>query len=51
MFGVPAVGGIATFSRSMSAWVVPGEVLEARDDAAGDAGQQDRQQVGAVGLL
>ena len=49
-FGVPD-GLIATFSRSMSACVVPVKFWKPGTMPAGDAGQQDREQVGPVLLV
>ena len=45
MLGLDVVGGIATFSRSWSAITLPGVVLEPRDDAVRDPGEQDRYEI------
>ena len=49
MFGA-GLGGIATLSRSMSASVVPVKFWKPGIEPGGDAGVEDRQEVGAVGV-
>ncbi len=46
-----ALGGIATLSRSRSAWVGPVKFWNPGIEPGRDPREEDRQQVGAVGLV